>query len=438
MVSNPEVYNRWSNRHIGVIHLWSCLFCLISCAFLMPFDYLLFGRVQFEYYLPFRISTIIYSAISALALYELTRKKIVKDNIYYKAHYQLGLVILGQYTFFLFHSSDNMVFLAFALAMVNLFSHVMSFFFERVSFNLTMTLNAALLLLLADGKVGREIALMLVIWNTLLWVVGCVLRYLNKSRVYNTFIIYQQITGKRYALEVATSAKNVSPEDIFEPKKIFSCVLISDWRDSQNITDNSTLDQIKLRTEIYCRIVSTELDSFFPEGNFYMRTNGDELFVVAYVDEVSSKEKVVSDMLHFARELSTGLFEKINHELDINISFDIGLSCGEAIVGMLGGQGAKKADIIADFVGHAKRFETAGKKFREQIPENDEKKYPVVVLDRVFEDFRYNNPFIHIMKKYDNLSVSTDKSRDICVFHPSHFWIEDANTKKVTHLKKST
>ncbi|MDB9786499.1 hypothetical protein OAB57_00190 [Bacteriovoracaceae bacterium] len=440
-ISKKNIYNLWSDRHIGVVFHWATLFTVILMTLLIPFDYLLFGKEGVKHFLEFRIFTILSITTFLFIIRELSKRNQEHRKKYYLAVEILGSFVILSYFYFLSNAKDewiNTIF--FSNIMVMLFTFIISSCFRRSTFIIITASLIGECVLYYQNQIPRTYLYLLVIWTNVLMIFTYIVRVLVQNKLQKEHFMYNQIMGSKSALNFVIAPNKLRPEDIFPPEYRFSVVLIADWRGSQEISDRSTIEQIKNMNEIYYGIIQNELERCIPDGNYFMRTNGDELFVVCYQDDDVTKTQTVDRLLEFSHILSSTCFEEINSSIrNERITFDIGISFGNGLVGMLGAPGSKKADIMADFVGHAKRYETIAKNIRTEIGDINNRRnigltkedYPTVVIDRALILEYKNHAYVETPYLSREVTVSKNRIENVFIYHPSQFWTAKAKFKIV-------
>ena len=107
-----------------------------------------------------------------------------------------------------------------------------------------------------------------------------------------------------------------------------------------------------------------------PKGNYFVDWIADELFVVIFKTKHIDEQEVIHSALTFATKLiyaKEKFFEK--YQLPENI--DVGVSCGDAIIGLMGPKAHKKATALGDVPGTARRIQDFGKKLKQKFGKTD-------------------------------------------------------------------
>jgi hypothetical protein len=112
------------------------------------------------------------------------------------------------------------------------------------------------------------------------------------------------------------------------------------------------------------------LSEVVPDGNYYTDWIADELFIVFHATENIEANQLVNYALKFSYKLIQSR-EDFSNSYGIPKAIDIGLSAGEALLGLMGPDGHKKATALGEIPGRSRRLQTAGKLLRSEYGEND-------------------------------------------------------------------
>ncbi len=111
----------------------------------------------------------------------------------------------------------------------------------------------------------------------------------------------------------------------------------------------------------YYDIVWKELEETCPDGNYFADWTADELFVIFYQDDDSSRVEVIQNAMTFAHKLATKVHSQLANEIGMTLTYDIGISAGQGMLGLLGPDKRMKTTIASEVAGVAKRLETEAK-----------------------------------------------------------------------------
>lgn len=168
---------------------------------------------------------------------------------------------------------------------------------------------------------------------------------------------------KNVATEVAISAKSENLDHFFSPINRFVICICCDWRNFQTMPSSIPSSELVNMFEKYYDLTLGALEQSASSGRYYADWTADELFVVFY----GSQEEVpqcISEASAFAKALATSIFDAVQESSQVPIFYDIGMSSGFGLVGMMGSSKMKKTTVASNVAGIAKRLESESKRFR--------------------------------------------------------------------------
>lgn len=185
--------------------------------------------------------------------------------------------------------------------------------------------------------------------------------------------------------------EETSVETVFAPKLRFCVCISSDWRSFQELTSRIDARSVSETLSSYYQMCNEELRQRFPAGNYYSDWIADELFVVVFTDSPLEMMQLTKDALEFSRAIlerkATFVIER-----DFPFAIDIGLSVGQAMVGMMGPVQHRKATALGEVPGRSRRLQGTGKLLRYHLGERDR-----VIFD---EDFMETLPDASGVEKF--------------------------------------
>lgn len=207
----------------------------------------------------------------------------------------------------------------------------------------------------------------------------------------------------------------VITDEAFKAKNRYCVSLISDWRDFQSLTESIANSEISAIFEKYYDIIYRSLERIIPSGEYFVEWHADELFIVFY-SENEDKQEVHANAIKFTEFLMHEAFEHLQKISPKPIMFDVGLSCGYGLLGIMGPNDAKKTTIASEVPGRAKRMEGEAKAIRKSVTSAK----PIVVVDGDFAPHTGCNikPWIATSKNIDKekvyytLSASSNHSKN--------------------------
>lgn len=214
--------------------------------------------------------------------------------------------------------------------------------------------------------------------------------------VENNFINWSRFLSNEIAYEF-TVDRNLTTKDIisvFPPQKRFIGFLSSDWRGYQAMTykyDNHTITDM---LSFFYRIVGEELSKLIPSGDYYWDWQADQLTVLFY-SKSENEAEVSENMIKFSLILAGVINSKISDKFGDKIKYDIGISSGICLCGVIGPTDRLKTTALGDVPGIAARLESEAKDIRKDL----KFKSPSIVMTEEL--------FYYLEKKFNNESLKT-------------------------------
>jgi class 3 adenylate cyclase len=171
----------------------------------------------------------------------------------------------------------------------------------------------------------------------------------------------------------------------FVPRSKRCVCICTDWRSYQAMAE--TMEPALLAKVLgeYYEMCDGVLREFFPSGNYYSDWIADELFVVAY--ELDDGQAPVAEQALSACIKLIQAKEDFRKRTGLPAGIDFGLSYGDAVVGMMGPRGFRKATALGPTPGRARRYQSAGKVLRAERGDVDRIVFGRDVLMRVRAPF---------------------------------------------------
>ncbi len=161
-----------------------------------------------------------------------------------------------------------------------------------------------------------------------------------------------------------------SLKETFATEEQFCACISSDWRNYQKLSKSISAKHLAAALEGYYALCNKLLERVMPKGNYFVDWIADELFVVIFKTKHIDEQEVIHSALTFATKLiyaKEKFFEK--YKLPENI--DVGVSCGDAIIGLMGPKAHKKATALGDVPGTARRIQNFGKILKQKFGKTD-------------------------------------------------------------------
>ena len=140
-----------------------------------------------------------------------------------------------------------------------------------------------------------------------------------------------------------------------------------------------------------------QLDLHFQDGNYYTDWIADELFVVVFTDYEHKVFSLAKQAIEFSESLIMAK-KDFCRDNNVEIGIDIGISAGEAYIGMMGPRTHSKTTALGETPGISRRIQTIGKLLRHALGESDRILASKGVVEktgsfREWEVFKHNRDF---------------------------------------------
>jgi class 3 adenylate cyclase len=198
---------------------------------------------------------------------------------------------------------------------------------------------------------------------------------------------------------------NISVQDAFAPIQRHCVCISSDWRGYQDLSTKIAAIDLSRALNSYYDTCARLLNESFPDGNFYTDWIADELFIVIFAKDKSEERVLVNQALRFADALLARK-EEFVATYGIPNAIDIGISSGEALIGMMGPETHRKATALGDIPGIARRLQAAGKLVRARHGEHDRVIFDANTLMEITEGFEVHEFSIPGDEKIRDLATS--------------------------------
>ncbi len=213
---------------------------------------------------------------------------------------------------------------------------------------------------------------------TLALIAGFAMIFIGQSR-YETEKEVCKMAHKEYSLRStiapahfvrkSNSAKDQF-EDFFKPEINYCVCLSSDWRNYQETSSQLSPEQLTNTLNAYYNLCEEILREVLPDGNYYTDWIADELFIVFHATENVDAKHLVNYALTFSHKLIRAR-PAFCQEYGIPRAIDVGVSAGDALLGLMGPDGHKKATALGEIPGRSRRLQAAGKLLRKDFGEED-------------------------------------------------------------------
>ncbi len=152
---------------------------------------------------------------------------------------------------------------------------------------------------------------------------------------------------------------NTPLSSIYPSEQRFCVCLSSDWRGFQAITTQLAPAEVGVILGNYYAAVSDLADGRFPDGNYFLDWIADELFMVFFAESTAIAPAIVERVAHFCDDLRRHR-ESFERYFGVPRGIDVGLSAGQAVVGIFGPVGQGKATAFGEIAGRARRVQSLG------------------------------------------------------------------------------
>ena len=380
-----NIYHSWININKSLYMKYYNLVGLILMALLIPFDFILYGENNL--YTQVRILYIILVLIN-FSYVLINQKELFAKKDNYNLHYSIllpGILFNLLYLYYLTITPEdnfNIILLANFVTIITTTMFAMKFWKEQYALNIISVMFICILFYFKVKGSGYLLG-----FHFLSFICGYIYRRKFVISMYERYCNTASLVPKNVAKYIAMTDGVMELEKIFKPSKRFTVCLSSDWRNFQKIAATKDPKYVESLFQKFYNEVFEQLDTTFPEGNYYADWTADELFIIFFSNSDNDKS-LMNDSLQFSHLFSTEVFDKINNILGINLMYDIGLSAGIGLLGLQGPDRLKKTTITGESAGTAKRLETEAKNFR-QMNATDK---PILIIDETLYAFAMNSP----------------------------------------------
>ena len=212
---------------------------------------------------------------------------------------------------------------------------------------------------------GHKVGLFLGLINSVAAILSFVLTQSHKAQyVKLARLEYNLLIRAAPAKIVRQSASgNISISEAFAPRSRRCVCVSSDWRGYQALSETMSVDALSRALGDYYEMCERVLSAAFPDGNYYTDWIADEFFAVIYSKGDNDKSDLVNQSLQFAFDLVMGKKDFVTQH-GLPEAIDIGVSYGDALIGMMGPAGHQKVTALGEVPGRARRIQGAGKLIR--------------------------------------------------------------------------
>lgn len=203
-----------------------------------------------------------------------------------------------------------------------------------------------------------------------------------------------------------SASSNADVDKVFEPKMRHCVCLSSDWRDYQSVSASVSANNLAGALGRYYDMCENLLAQVFPDGNYYSDWIADEFFLVIFAKDEAEEKRLVNLALKFSEELirEKEVFQKAN---GVPAAIDVGVSCGLALIGMMGPAGHRKATALGEVPGQARRLQSLGKTIRQTKGDADRVIFAAPTLMEITEALAVTEFKLEDKKQLRNMDSSS-------------------------------
>jgi len=156
----------------------------------------------------------------------------------------------------------------------------------------------------------------------------------------------------------------------FMPEKMFCVCLATDWRQYFQNESKLSPSQLSMSISEFYDLCERILHVCLPRGNYFSHWIADELCVTIYQTPETDIKELARCGIEFGTKLIAARRE-FTRLYGLPTELDIGISSGEAVVGMMGPESQKKATALGEIPGRARRIYGAAKLLRMTLGRRD-------------------------------------------------------------------
>jgi class 3 adenylate cyclase len=225
---------------------------------------------------------------------------------------------------------------------------------------------------------------------------------------------------------VMKGAKDTFQDSVenFMPEKIFCVCLATDWRQYFQSETKLSPSQLSMSISEFYDLCERILHICLPRGNYFSHWIADELCVTIY----QTPETDAKDLARCGVDFGTKLIEarqEFTRLYGLPTELDIGISSGEAVIGMMGPESQKKATALGEVPGRARRIYGSARLMRMTLGRRDR-----LILDAATAALLPENSGHIKIELTNSQSIRDFPDREVYVMTPEQFG-GDVGTKGV-------
>lgn len=173
---------------------------------------------------------------------------------------------------------------------------------------------------------------------------------------------------------------NTSIDEVFKPTEKYCVFLAAGWPEIAVIANRARPESLSLGLTEFYRGVVDSLTRQFPEGRFFMDWFADELFIVAFAESNAPDTRIARGMFDWAVKL-IDFKSDFSDKHGFPKAIHIGISAGQASVGVYGRDGIAKASAFGVTPGEAKRLQQFATRISGSNPDEDS----IIITPELFQ-----------------------------------------------------
>lgn len=369
-MDKAQILAKWERNNVPYYFYFGVLASILGLAGLLIFDLLLFEE-HFTFYLPHRLTMVCVLSLAALVAH---RNKVHLHPHGYRIIFPVALTVMilsslwYQYFLLVCPESDyKIVLFGNIISVMAICLFTSPFRLLNLSFIIFSMLSYGLLSL----RLGSDAHLLSV--STLFAAVVCAAqRRVFATMLYTDFKNKRVIFDAESAFALTVRRQDQRMDDIFPPRTSAVAILTADIRNSQCFFEAGGSDaQTKINS--FFNLVNRAVEQMAPHSRKMVKTHGDEINVILYSHDLEDLPRLKEEIMAISQRMALDIFAQARAECAPDLLYDMGVSWGHNLVGLLGPDGLKAPDVYGHVIVEAKRFQELAKRLRVQ------EDFPIIV-----------------------------------------------------------
>ncbi len=361
MASAAQILAKWERNNLPYYFYFGVIASIVGLAVLAAFDLILFSN-HFTLYLPHRLTMVCLLTAAALMTH---RYDVHKHPRGYRviAPVSLSVMIISSlwYQYFLIvcpKGDFKIVLFGNIISVMAICLFTSPFRMLNLSFIVFSLVSYSALSL----RLGTDAHLLTI--STMFAAAVCA----AQRRVFAT-MLYTDYKNKRVifdadsAFALTVRRQDQRMDDIFPPRMSAVAILTADIRNSQCFFEANAGDA-HAKINKFFDLVNKAVEQMAPRTRKMVKTHGDEINVILYSHDLEQLPRLADEIMAISQRLALDIFVQARAECAPDLLYDLGVSWGHNIVGLLGPNGLKSPDVYGHVIVEAKRFQELAKKLR--------------------------------------------------------------------------